>query len=228
MATALLMGTGAAMAVEKAKDATTKEQNATKQSETEENAAKESDTEAAPETTSAKAASAAGSKIVKGFANETPIQIPFIGQASPYPSEIQVSGFPKGSRITDVDLLIFDFSHDFPRDVDILLVGPTGKKRVVMSDVGGDRPVNFVDFNIDDEASDRIPSDTLFVGSFKPTNLVRGDIFPSPASAPGRRTSLSGFDGTNPNGTWKLFVVDSAAGGKGAIQGGWEIGITAK
>lgn len=41
--------------------------------------------------------------------------------ADPYPSEITVSGFRQG-RIVDVDLTLRGFSHEIPRDVDILLV----------------------------------------------------------------------------------------------------------
>ena len=34
------------------------------------------------------------------------------------------------------------------------------------------------------------------------------------------------FDGTDPNGTWQLFVVDDEQGDKGAITGGWSLHIT--
>ncbi len=66
----------------------------------------------------------------KGFTNLRPIQIPgdaavTKGRAASYPSQIRVN-FPKGSRIKDVNLYLNHLSHAFPRDLDVLLVGPKG------------------------------------------------------------------------------------------------------
>ena len=36
---------------------------------------------------------------------------------------------------------------------------------------------------------------------------------------------MSAFDGTDPNGTWNLFVVDDAAGDSGKISG-WTLDLT--
>jgi hypothetical protein len=38
---------------------------------------------------------------------------------------------------------------------------------------------------------------------------------------------LSVFNGTNPNGTWKLYVIDDSAGDNGEITGGWTLTISA-
>jgi hypothetical protein len=57
----------------------------------------------------------------------------------------------------------------------------------------------------------------------KPTNHAPSDVFPAPAppADPTPATALSEFDGTSPNGTWELYVVDDALGESGAISGGW-------
>ena len=36
-------------------------------------------------------------------------------------------------------------------------------------------------------------------------------------------SQLSSFDGKDPNGTWKLFVIDDTPGGEGAFAGGWSL-----
>ena len=38
----------------------------------------------------------------------------------------------------------------------------------------------------------------------------------------------SAFDGTNPNGAWKLYVVDDTIGSAGKFAGGWSLEIKAK
>src|SRR4030095_15354857 len=38
--------------------------------------------------------------------------------------------------------------------------------------------------------------------------------------------ALSIFNGTNPNGTWSLYIVDDAGGDIGQFAGGWTLTIT--
>ena len=62
---------------------------------------------------------------------------------------------------------------------------------------------------------------------FKPTSYFSGDVFPAPAPpgpnlepAPaGSATFASAFNGSNPNGTWSLYVFDFAAGDGGTMAG---------
>ena len=74
-------------------------------------------------------------------------------------------------------------------------------------------------------------SDTSYV----PTdNDAQGlDTFPAPpsgGSAPPQDggPALSAFDGTNPNGAWKLYVVDDTIGCAGQFAGGWSLTINAR
>ncbi|MGI8966558.1 MAG: hypothetical protein ACR2H1_10790 [Limisphaerales bacterium] len=62
---------------------------------------------------------------------------------------------------------------------------------------------------------------------FKPANDgLANDPFPTPAPAPSSATTLSIFKGTNPNGLWRLYVVDDTANGDtGSIAGGWSMTI---
>src|SRR5215204_3369045 len=68
-------------------------------------------------------------------ANTASISIASAGTANPYPSDIQISGLT--GLITGVAVNLENFSHTSPDDVDILLVAPSGRRIVLMSDAGG-------------------------------------------------------------------------------------------
>lgn len=53
-------------------------------------------------------------------------------------------------------------------------------------------------------------------------------ILAAPAPLPTGNTALSTFDGLDPNGDWRLFVVDEVFSADGAVSGGWELTITAE
>ncbi len=166
------------------------------------------------------------------FSNAATITIPSVpsGNASPYPSPISVSGMPMS--ITSVSVTLNSFSHSFPEDVDVCLVGPQGQNVMLMSDVSNTGVTN-VTLNISDSASNAFTNGSLVSNStlsFRPTNLPPTtsppDDFPAPGPGVGPYgTALSLFNGTNPNGTWSLFVVDSFAPDGGSILG-WSITIT--
>src|SRR6266508_4613043 len=69
------------------------------------------------------------------FSESTAITIPDSGTATPYPSSINVSGF--AGNVQNVTVTLRGFSHTCPDDVSALLVGPSGRKSLLMSDVGG-------------------------------------------------------------------------------------------
>jgi hypothetical protein len=160
--------------------------------------------------------------ITKTFSSEAAIAIPAAGSTDrisagdPYPSTIAVKGFKK-ARVRDVNLTLHDFSHQFPLDVDIMLVSPGGRNALVMSDVGGNLPgdeaaVSGLALTLDDEADESLPVDArLTSGTFRPVEDEDADDFPAPAPAPSGRIALSTLDGINPNGQWRLFVVDDSA-----------------
>ncbi len=158
------------------------------------------------------------------------------GKASLYPSPITVSGLAGG--ITDVNVTLTNVNHTFVDDVDIFLVGPSGKRIILMSDVGGDPDLVGVNITFDDQAATALAdAGPIATGSFRPTNIGTGDIFPDllpPFPTPGTAggvgasaTLASVFNGTDPNGVWKLYVVDAFTPDPGVITGGWSITITA-
>lgn len=134
------------------------------------------------------------------------------GPANPYPSEIDVSGLD--GAIRDVTVTLYGLSHTWPDDLDVLLVGPEGQNVMLMSDAGGSLDVENVTLKFDDAAADFLPdSGQIVSGTFKPTNYEMDTNLPNPAPPQPYGTTLSAFDGLNPNGTWRLFVFDDAGGG---------------
>jgi serine/threonine protein kinase/subtilisin-like proprotein convertase family protein len=161
------------------------------------------------------------------ISNSQEIVIPDSRQAEPYPSSIEVSGL--SGTIVDVKVTLAGFGHEFPDDVDVLLVGPSGQSVVLMADMGGFDTVGNVTLTLDDAAPAPAPDETLIVsGTYRPTREKRCCRFDGnpPAPPPPHGAALSVFDGTDPNGTWSLFVFDDGVGDQGAISGGWSLEIS--
>ena len=171
-----------------------------------------------------------GSTVVGGTsgANAGAIAIPGTGtgggatpQANPYPSTINIAG--SSGTVAKVTATLTGFSHTFPGDVDVLLVGPGGQTVVLMSDVGGGTDAVNTTLTFDDTAP--AIGTSVVSGTFRPTNSGTGDPFPAPAPALPHGSALSVFNGVNPNGAWRLFIVDDAGADVGSIAGGWSLNI---
>jgi subtilisin-like proprotein convertase family protein len=163
------------------------------------------------------------------FTNSSFINILDISAANPYPSSITVSGL--AGPISKVTATLTNFSHTFPSDVGVLLVGPTGQKIVLMNNAGnggGGVIASNLTLTFDQSASLAIPqSSGLTSGTFRPADYSNGArSFLNPAPAAPYTNTLNGFTNTNPNGTWNLFVQDFESGDVGGITNGWSLGIT--
>jgi subtilisin-like proprotein convertase family protein len=129
------------------------------------------------------------------------------GATNPYPATRAVAA--QAGVIADVNVGIEGIWHQAPDDLDMLLVGPGGQKVVLTSDACGESGIEAVTWSFDDEAaaplSDPGPCTS---GSYRPADYAPDDYWP-PGTPPGPyATSLSEFDGTDPNGQWQLFVRD--------------------
>lgn len=175
------------------------------------------------------------------FSNSTTITINdspapgVVGTASPYPSPVTVSGVT--GTVTKVKAAVFQLSHQLTDDIDMVLVGPTGAKVMLMSDAGGDAPATNVNITFDDAAAASVPDNTPLVsGTFKPADYPGQDQCPTepnpdtfPPPGPGNGpfpTTLSTFNSLDPNGTWNLYVVDDCNVDTGSIAQGWAVDIT--
>lgn len=179
------------------------------------------------------------------FSNPTPISIadapvsntpPGIG--SLYASPINVSG--QGDYLVHLQVTLNNVNHAFPDDLDVLLVGPGGQSFVLQSDAGGNTSVVNRTYTFDDVGLTQLPNDGgITPGTYKPANHQgndgANDVFPAPAptgpygnpgpQASGNATLDGVFVGTDPNGTWSLFVTDDENLDAGNINGGWSIAI---
>jgi subtilisin-like proprotein convertase family protein len=166
------------------------------------------------------------------FTNSSPITINDETIATPYPSNIAVSGLT--GNVTKVRVTINGLNHTWPDDVGMLLVGPTGVKVRLMSDVGRGNALANVNLTFDDTGNPLPDTTAITSGTYRPTqgNGGGGEGPPHPANfappAPPAPYSLSlaDFNNVNPNGTWSLYVDDDGPDDVGSISGGWSLTIT--
>lgn len=151
---------------------------------------------------------------------------PAEGRASPYPSTITVAA---SGSISDVNVTLTGLHQDYARGLDLLLVGPGGQKVVLLAGEGGVHSVfDGVNITFDDAASEFLNfSNGGDTGTYKPSIGQQGAFSgPGPAPAGPYASVLAAFNGTNANGTWKLFAFEDYAGSHGSIAGGWSLDIT--
>jgi subtilisin-like proprotein convertase family protein len=109
--------------------------------------------------------------------------------------------------VLDVNVTI-DVTHSFDADLDIFLVSPSGTRIALATNIGGSGN-NFSITTFDDEADISIAASTApFNGTFRPERL------------------LATLDGQNPNGEWKLEIVDEAFLDEGIFRA-WSLTIQA-
>ncbi len=167
------------------------------------------------------------------YCNTTAITIPAtLDNAAPYPSAVTVSGvsgtIPAAAGSLQVRLN--NFSHTFPDDVGAVLVGPTGAALLLQFGAGDNPDMSNVTYTLSDTGATFLPNATTWVaGTYAPTTYYLPESFPAPGpglaySSPqgaGTATLSSTFGGTNPNGTWNLYVRDFANTDGGSFAGGW-------
>ena len=161
------------------------------------------------------------------FRDANAVVLPDVGVSPVYPMTIEVAGMT--TAVERVRVTLPRFSHSYPDDVDVLLVGPRGQAVVLMSDAGGSIGVTNVDLKLDDLALATLPDSTALVES----HYTPGDYDPSPAEFPSPAppgpyaNSYEAFAHSDPNGTWKLYVVDDTIKDSGVLAGGWQLDFVA-
>lgn len=147
-----------------------------------------------------------------------------------YPSKIEVTGMPARLHEFAVRFPMI-LTGSFP-DLDILLEAPNGQRILLTSDL----PYPFFDsydFGIGSTGKDTLGPFTINnMNVFYPANYDDGapDIFPSPGPGivvqPAYPDPLALQD-INPNGEWKLYIVDDTPNGSSTSAGNYLIDLTA-
>lgn len=148
------------------------------------------------------------------------------GVAGTYPSQRNYAG-PE-TVIEDVDLVLDGVTHSYPDDLDVLLVSPGGTAVVVLSDACGEDDIVNYFWRFDDEAPAAMSDDTLGGCNpfeVRPTNFGSGDAWPATAPAGPYGSTLSEFDGEDPRGNWRLYVLDDAGGDGGFLVSNWRVEV---
>jgi uncharacterized repeat protein (TIGR01451 family) len=157
------------------------------------------------------------------FNNAALIVIPDEGPGTPYPSEILVS--TTNGVIGHVTAALQGFTHSYPRDVNVLLISPSGQQAVLMAHAGGPYSVTNLVLAFDDTSTNSLTDAILVSGANHATLIPPLDYYPGISGQPSN-TNLSVFNGGNPNGVWSLYVLDDKAGNDGSIANGWTLGLT--
>ena len=141
------------------------------------------------------------------FANNSPITLTQGVAGSPYPSTIDVSGM--GGTLSDVNVTLSGVTLA-ATNMDFLLAAPNGVAVLLSSDVP--TAVAGQTWTFDDAAAGAQITDAV-TGIYKTTDLVGvpidDDALPDPAPAESA-ASLASFNGSNANGTWKLYAADTS------------------
>ena len=105
--------------------------------------------------------------------------------------------------------------------------GATPAKSILMSDAGDGSEIAAVNLAFADTAATTLPDESLLTsGTYKPTDWTTGDAFAAPAPVGPYGAALVPFVGTDPNGTWSLYVVDDTGGDFGTMSG-WCVNLAA-
>jgi uncharacterized repeat protein (TIGR01451 family) len=159
------------------------------------------------------------------FTNNSVITINDNAAAAPYPSIIPVSGIV--GLVNKATVTLRSLSHSSPRDIDSVLVSPAGQQSYLMTKCGGGNSINNVTITLDDQAASPLPiNDFITPGSYQPASYASAaPPFPVPAPPAPYATNFATFNGFNPNGDWKLFIIDDIPFDAGSISNGWVLGL---
>ena len=151
------------------------------------------------------------------------------GVASVYPSTIVVHARGGPTQTGVVTAALHRVTHPCPEELAILLVRNGTEKFLLMSNAGGCRPLQGTTMRFSISIGGAIIPDAQPAAPpyddnepFRASNYGAEPNFSAPAPA-GPYTNGAPPATTVIEGTWELFVIDTASGNRGVIAGGWSI-----
>jgi subtilisin-like proprotein convertase family protein len=153
-----------------------------------------------------------------------------VGQFTPYRSEVTVADAEVSGSVKNVKVVLNGFTHGFPDDMQVLLVGPKGDKVLLMANAGGSTApaaaVNMT-FSAPGTGIAKIPDNgPVETKTYLPSSWA-GETYvfpPAPGEPLGPQPPFGdslgvfvGSDLSKVRGTWRLYVADDSFGQVGSI-----------
>jgi hypothetical protein len=155
------------------------------------------------------------------------------GPATRYPAAINVFGQP--TNLDNVTVTLSGLGHTRSADLRILMVTPSNKGIMLMSNVGGTNGVTGATIVFGRGFGNPPPTSGPIASGvtsyYLPSNYGQVTAMPTlgtnpPPSGP-YSINLSDLAGDDPNGVWRLYIYDSQApGGVGQLTGSWWLDLT--
>ena len=137
--------------------------------------------------------------------NRNRTRIPEVGRVH---VPVRVSGVD--GAIEDLNVKLFGLRHAYASDLTVILISPSGTRATMFAEVGGDGVLRG-NLRIDDEARRSLPLNSRPPkGAYRPTDNAGRSRPPA---------DLSVFDGEDPNGTWRLRIIDGYESDGGRLNG---------
>ena len=159
------------------------------------------------------------------YRNSASISLPGNGNASAYPSTINVPSTP--GHVISVAVTFHGFSHDSAQSVNALLVSPEGRTSLVMTG-SCTTTVPLSTFVFSDDALTKMPAGApCDKPAYQPTENTPDGWVDFGAAAPEGpySASFNNFIGSAPSGAWKLFIKGYGGAKSGSITGGWSLTV---
>jgi len=173
------------------------------------------------------------------FTNNTGVTFPTSGTFTTSQT-VNVTGLT--GTVATVSVTFTGLTHNLADDLDFLLVAPDGSTNLVFwSDAGGNNAVSNATFTIADTGATVLPDGSGLASgtTYRPANnpgsfgqaVETGASFGNAltlnhASGSGTATFSTVFTGLNPNGEWRLYILDDADGDGGSLAS-WSLNVTA-
>ena len=157
------------------------------------------------------------------FTSSAPIRPPSgSGGSSPYPSAIQVAGLQ--GTVKRVRVRLNGLFAQQPNTLNALLVDPAGHAVLLLGGVGANADASGAVLTF---ADDGLTPGQLVTGVYVPRDDGFLTTLPAPAPAGPYSTSLSAFNGADPNGQWKLYLARTfgASDASDVLSGGWSLDV---
>lgn len=140
--------------------------------------------------------------------------------ATPYPSCYRVAGFT--GTVTSIGVVIQNLTHPSPADLSMVLVGPQGQAVVLVASCGvSSFPTRYPIANLTmtfAAGGAAVPTGSTWgTATYAPTKCISAGVG-VPGMPDVTNTSLSVFNGKDPNGGWSLYIKDHVGLDAGSID----------